>query len=116
MNTLIKSRGTFLACLIAALFAAPALAQVQAQDLNQSQAGLLNKQSMDLGNTKGGGKAQVNAKNINQGQAGLLNSQEMSIGNANKGGKSNVSVGRSEERRVGKECGVLCRSRWSPYH
>ena len=26
------------------------------------------------------------------------------------------SVGRSEERRVGKECGVMCRSRWSPYH
>ena len=25
-------------------------------------------------------------------------------------------VGRSEERRVGKECPVLCRSRWSPYH
>ena len=23
---------------------------------------------------------------------------------------------RSEERRVGKECPVLCRSRWSPYH
>ena len=23
---------------------------------------------------------------------------------------------RSEERRVGKECGVMCRSRWSPYH
>ena len=23
---------------------------------------------------------------------------------------------RSEERRVGKECGVLCSSRWSPYH
>ena len=23
---------------------------------------------------------------------------------------------RSEERRVGKECGYLCRSRWSPYH
>ena len=22
----------------------------------------------------------------------------------------------SEERRVGKECGLLCRSRWSPYH
>ena len=21
-----------------------------------------------------------------------------------------------EERRVGKECPVLCRSRWSPYH
>ena len=24
--------------------------------------------------------------------------------------------GRSEERRVGKECSELCRSRWSPYH
>ena len=24
--------------------------------------------------------------------------------------------GRSEERRVGKECAILCRSRWSPYH
>ena len=23
---------------------------------------------------------------------------------------------RSEERRVGKECALLCRSRWSPYH
>ena len=23
---------------------------------------------------------------------------------------------RSEERRVGKECVSLCRSRWSPYH
>ena len=23
---------------------------------------------------------------------------------------------RSEERRVGKECLKLCRSRWSPYH
>ena len=23
---------------------------------------------------------------------------------------------RSEERRVGKECERLCRSRWSPYH
>ena len=26
------------------------------------------------------------------------------------------SVARSEERRVGKECLRLCRSRWSPYH
>ena len=25
-------------------------------------------------------------------------------------------VRRSEERRVGKECFLLCRSRWSPYH
>ena len=27
-----------------------------------------------------------------------------------------IPVGRSEERRVGKECSLLCRSRWSPYH
>ena len=27
-----------------------------------------------------------------------------------------VLAGRSEERRVGKECHVVCRSRWSPYH
>ena len=25
-------------------------------------------------------------------------------------------IGRSEERRVGKECIEPCRSRWSPYH
>ena len=25
-------------------------------------------------------------------------------------------AGRSEERRVGKECVCWCRSRWSPYH
>ena len=31
--------------------------------------------------------------------------------------KDGVTVAkRSEERRVGKECGLLCRSRWSPYH
>ena len=27
-----------------------------------------------------------------------------------------LPVGRSEERRVGKECTSWCRSRWSPYH
>ena len=27
-----------------------------------------------------------------------------------------IKVKRSEERRVGKECVRLCRSRWSPYH
>src|SRR3546814_14732662 len=27
-----------------------------------------------------------------------------------------VDVGRSEERRVGKECVSTCRSRWSTYH
>src|SRR3546814_20735646 len=27
-----------------------------------------------------------------------------------------IVFGRSEERRVGKECVSTCRSRWSPYH
>ena len=27
-----------------------------------------------------------------------------------------VTTMRSEERRVGKECSLPCRSRWSPYH
>src|SRR3546814_9980863 len=27
-----------------------------------------------------------------------------------------LPLGRSEERRVGKECVSTCRSRWSPYH
>ena len=27
-----------------------------------------------------------------------------------------AGAGRSEERRVGKECLSVCRSRWSPYH
>ena len=27
-----------------------------------------------------------------------------------------LAPNRSEERRVGKECRPLCRSRWSPYH
>ena len=37
---------------------------------------------------------------------------------AGDGLKSDTQVSRirSEERRVGKECPSLCRSRWSPYH
>src|SRR3546814_8046887 len=31
-------------------------------------------------------------------------------------GRPKPFSGRSEERRVGKECVSTCRSRWSPYH
>jgi hypothetical protein len=31
-------------------------------------------------------------------------------------GPAEAFQARSEERRVGKECRRLCRSRWSPYH
>ena len=30
--------------------------------------------------------------------------------------RASLNVLRSEERRVGKECASMCRSRWSPYH
>ena len=30
--------------------------------------------------------------------------------------RAEAALARSEERRVGKECRPLCRSRWSPYH
>ena len=33
-----------------------------------------------------------------------------------RGGDFETGGARSEERRVGKECFVPCRSRWSPYH
>ena len=33
-----------------------------------------------------------------------------------RGPKERGPRGRSEERRVGKECASMCRSRWSPYH
>src|SRR3546814_6327635 len=33
-----------------------------------------------------------------------------------RGGFVRYWTGRSEERRVGKECVSTCRSRWSPYH
>ena len=33
-----------------------------------------------------------------------------------RGGRDDQRAGRSEERRVGKECSSPCRSRWSPYH
>ena len=39
------------------------------------------------------------------------------IADANvENGASIIASAGSEERRVGKECRALCRSRWSPYH
>ena len=35
---------------------------------------------------------------------------------AEPGEAGSATRGRSEERRVGKECQSVCRSRWSPYH
>ena len=48
------------------------------------------------------GDAHVTPRNILEVQASNLGDAEASP--------------RSEERRVGKECASMCRSRWSPYH
>src|SRR5216110_3871199 len=37
------------------------------------------------------------------------------VDTAGTGGDGMRTLNRSEERRVGKECVSLCRSRWSPY-
>ena len=49
--------------------------------------------------------------------------QDRAEGSTLDGGRYTADAGvpmaraaRSEERRVGKECGYQCRSRWSPYH
>src|SRR3546814_12877063 len=44
-------------------------------------------------------------------QVGLK--EDLTIGDRDHVGRN---IGRSEERRVGKECVSTCRSRWSPYH
>src|SRR3546814_4174070 len=40
----------------------------------------------------------------------------LSRGGPRGGAAALPAQGRSEERRVGKECVSTCRSRWSPYH
>jgi hypothetical protein len=56
-------------------------------------------------------------KNDEKFSAGKIEREK--IENARKAGALAViryNPYRSEERRVGKECTVMCRSRWSPYH
>ena len=47
--------------------------------------------------------------------AAILNTSPQFVRVAMQQGKLPIGT-RSEERRVGKECLRLCRSRWSPYH
>ena len=59
-------------------------------------------------NRVGRGTSSGNGKTSGRGQKGQK---------ARSGGGVRLGFeGRSEERRVGKECLRLCRSRWSPYH
>src|SRR3546814_13975569 len=47
---------------------------------------------------------------------GLVDARVDAQGQAVAGGVDGVDYPRSEERRGGKECVSMCRSRWSPYH
>src|SRR3546814_19521566 len=42
--------------------------------------------------------------------------QRAALGTAREAAEQNDAALRSEERRVGKECGSTCRSQWSPDH
>src|SRR3546814_17964284 len=53
--------------------------------------------------------ASLNQVDLRPGQVMIADTNESKQVNANLDG-------RSEERRVGKECVSTCRSRWSPYH
>ena len=48
--------------------------------------------------------------------AGLLDGEGIAVVIKRPIGMDVPGFLRSEERRVGKECEDLCRSRWSPYH
>src|SRR3546814_18074433 len=49
-------------------------------------------------------------------EVGTRNAEERHLGFAGDGLGQQRLAGRSEERRVGKECVSTCRSRWSPAH
>ena len=97
-----------------------AMAALQA--LNATSKGLATVQSrinsgMNVSSTKDDSAAFTIAQNL-RGDLGGLKAVSSSLSRAKS--VTDVAVAgaeqRSEERRVGKECCTVCRSRWSPYH
>ena len=60
----------------------------------------------------GGGPKSLRADSLGKTLGGALVRLEIDVPESLAGRRRP----RSEERRVGKECALLCRSRWSPYH
>ena len=56
---------------------------------------------------------QINLYDVDQKKCEKLAEQGMQAAGSSQ---EVVKQSRSEERRVGKECNQVCRSRWSPYH
>ena len=46
----------------------------------------------------------------------VFRGQKINLHQAGREFEPKAHAPRSEERRVGKECTIQCRSRWSPYH
>src|SRR3546814_17564758 len=66
-----------------------------------------------------GGRGRGRAGAPSAGTAGGARRQSLGCGAVRPAGvygRRRLRDGRSEERRVGKECFSTCRSRWSPYH
>ena len=71
----------------------------------------MNKETIHIENLSIGYPGKGDVKVVADGICAGINSGELTcLLGANGVGK------RSEERRVGKECASMCRSRWSPYH
>src|SRR6188474_1919569 len=96
---------TTLAYAITALFVssgaiAQSTSKVDTQNINQTQAGMLQQQELTIGNANQGGQSNVQVSNVTQGQAGMLQRQKMAIGDADKG-KSDVKSGPIMQGQVG---------------
>ena len=80
-------------------------------------AGLNARVTEEVDRSLRGESASVDARHVQPFLTHKL-SRTVNAGLTITAGETSVELvaGRSEERRVGKECSELCRSRWSPYH